>query len=279
MNKTLITADSTCYIPPELVPEEVPVIQAEVKTKNGRFRESYEITSENIIEYAKRERKAPELIYPSEKEYEAFFAKHLKKASSICHLCCAANIRDSYGNAKKAAAKFKNVFVADSRQVGGGMLFQTAQAVRLASEGFSPEFIIKSIDELDRHINSTYVSKTAYWMGYLGFIPKELASVLDLLEISPTLAVRNGNVISGAVFRRGRDYFESYIRKMLKGKNNIDKRMLIVSCAKPFGKNIQRFKREIGKYAAFDKTVFTDIPTRFACRLGEDSVGLHFMNI
>ena len=91
MNKTLITADSTCYIPPELVPEEVPVIQAEVKTKNGRFRESYEITSENIIEYAKRERKAPELIYPSEEEYEAFFAKHLKKASSICHLCCAAN--------------------------------------------------------------------------------------------------------------------------------------------------------------------------------------------
>lgn len=279
MNKTLITADSTCYMPPELIPEEVPVIQAEVKTKNGRFRESYEITSENIIEYAKRERKAPELIFPSEEDYGKFFSKHLKKASSICHLCCGANIRNSYASAKKAASEFKNVFVADSRQVGGGMLFQIAQAVRLASEGFSPEFIIKSIDELDKHINSTYVSKSAYWMGYLGIIPKELSSILDLLEISPTVTVKNGAVISGAVFKQGRDYFESYIRKMLKGKNNIDNSILVVSCTKPFGKNIQRFRREISKYAGFDKTVFTDIPTRFACRLGEDSVGLHFLNI
>lgn len=266
-------------MPPELIPEEVPVIQAEVKTKNGRFRESYEITSENIIEYAKRERKAPELIFPSEEEYGKFFSKHLEKASSICHLCCGANIRNSYASAKKAASEFKNVFVADSRQVGGGMLFQIAQAVRLASEGFSPEFIIKSIDELDKHINSTYASKSAYWMGYLGIIPKELSSVLDLLEISPTVTVRNGAIISGAVFRQGRDYFESYIRKMLKGKNNIDNSILVVSCTKPFGKNIQKFRREISKYAGFDKTVFTDIPTRFACRLGEDSVGLHFLNI
>lgn len=279
MNKTLITADSTCYIPPELVPEEVPVIQAEVKTKNGRFRESYEITSENIIEYAKRERRVPQLIFPSEEEYENFFAKHLEKASSLCHLCCAANIRDSYVSAKKAASKFKNVFVADSRQVGGGMLFQIEQAARLASEGFSPEFIIKSIDELDRHINSTYVSKSAHWMGYLNIIPKGFSSFLDIMEISPTVTVRSGAMISGAVFRRGRDYYESYIRKMLKGKNNIDNNILVVSCAKPFGKNIQNFKREIGKYAEFKKTVFTDIPTRFACRLGEDSVGLHFLNI
>lgn len=159
------------------------------------------------------------------------------------------------------------------------MLFQIAQAVRLASEGFSPEFIIKSIDELDKHINSTYVSKNAYWMGYFNIIPKGVSSLLELLEISPTITVRGGTMISGAVFRHGRrDYIESYIRKMLKGKNNIDRKILVVSCPKPFGKNIQKLKKEIGKYAEFKKTVFTDIPTGFACRLGEDAIGLHFLN-
>lgn len=278
MNKTLITADSTCYIPPELVSGEVPVIQAEVKTKSGSFRESYEITSENILEYAGRERKAPELVCPSSEDYEKFFLKHLKNTPCICHLCCAANIRTSYYNALKAAEKLKNVFVADSRQVGGGMLFQISQAARLAAEGFSPEFIIKSIDELDRHINSSYASKNAFWLGWLNLAPKALSSALDLFEISPTLTVRSGSVISGAVFKNGREYFESYIRKMLKGSKNIDKSIMVVSCPKPFGKAIERYRREIEKYIRFDRIVFTDIPVRFACRLGDESLGLHFLN-
>ncbi|MCM1054454.1 MAG: DegV family protein [Bacteroides sp.] len=279
MKKTLITADSTCLIPSELISGEVPVIQAEVKTKSGCFRESYEITSENILEYAKRERKAPELICPSVEDYGIFFERQLKKASCVCHLCCCANIRSSYASAKKASEKFENVYVADSRQIGGGMLFQVAQAVRLASEGFSPEFIIKSIGELDKHINSTYASKNAFWLGHLNLISKSFSSVLDLLDISPTITVRNGTSISGAVFKNGRDYSERYIRKMLKGKKNIDGSTLIISCPKPFGRDMEKYGREVKKYADFKKIVFTDIPTRFACRLGDDSLGLHFLNV
>lgn len=279
MNKTLITADSTCFIPSELIYGEVPVIQAEVKTKSGCFRESSEITSENILEYAQRERKVPEMICPAVEDYALFFERQLKKASCICHLCCCANIRNSYANAKKAAERFKNVYVADSKQIGGGMLFQIAQASRLASEGFSPEFIIKSIDELDGHINSTYASKNASSVGRLNLIPKNFAAILDLLEIAPTITVRNGSMISGAVFKNGHEYSEKYIKKMLKGKNNIDKATLIISCPKPFGKNIEKYKKEVRKYVSFEKILFTDIPIRFACRLGDESLGLHFLNI
>lgn len=279
MNKTLITADSTCFIPPELISEEVPVIQAEIKTKSGSFRENYEITSENILEYAKRERKVPETVCPSVEDYTLFFEQQLKKTSCICHLCCCANIRSSYANAKKAAENFKNVYVADSMQIGGGMLFQIAQAVKLASEGFSPEFIIKSIDELDKHINSTYASKSAYWIGYLNLVSRNLSAALDLLQIAPTITVRNGAAISGAVFKNGREYSERYIRKMLKGKKNIDSSILIISCPKPFGRDIEKYKKEVRKYVSFEKIVFTDIPIRYTCRLGDESLGLHFLNI
>ena len=98
----------------------------------------------------------------------------------------------------------KNVFVADSKQVGGGMLFQIAQAVRLAAEGFSPEFIIRSIDELDRHINSSYASKSAFLLGYLNLAPKVLSSAIDFLELSPPNTVIQGSVISGALLKNGR---------------------------------------------------------------------------
>lgn len=279
MNKTLITADSTCFIPSELISEDVPVIQAEVKTKSGSFRESYEITSENILEYAKRERRMPELICPSVEDYALFFARHLKKASSLCHLCCAANLRGSYANAKEAAQRYENVYVADSKQIGGGMLFQIAQAVKLASEGFSPEFIIKSIDELDGHINSTYASKNAWWVSHLNLISKNVSAALDLLGIAPTITVRNGGLISGAVFKNGREYSERYIRKMLRGRKNIDTAVLVISCPKPFGRDIAKYKREVKKYADFKKVVITDIPIRFACRLGDESLGLHFLNL
>lgn len=278
MKKTLITADSTCYIPAELIPEGIPVIQADIKTKSGFFREGYEVISKNILEYSKRERKPPEVIPPSADDYAVFFKEQLKNAPSVCHLCCHAGSKKSYENAKRAAEKLKNVYVADSQQIGGGMLFQIMQAVRLANEGFSPEFIIKSMGELDGHINSTYASKNALWLSRLKLAPEGLIILMEMLGIAPTVTVRSGNIISGAVFKRGHEYFEMYIRKMLKGKKNIDKSVLILSCPNPFEKNMERFRKEVRKYVKFEKIVVTDIPVRFACRLGEESFGLHFLN-
>lgn len=277
MNKTLITSDSTCFIPPDLISEEVPLIQAEIKTKSGLFRESYEISSENILEYAKQAGHAPQLICPSEEDYRRFFTKQLKKAPCICHLCCGLS-RESYLNAKKAASTLNNVFVADSMQIGGGMLFQIMQGVKLASEGFSPEFIIKSISELDSHINSSYAAKDAAWAGQLGIVSKRTASFLEFLDVAPTITIKNGGTISGAVFKNGHRYYERYIKKLLKNKKNIDSSILVISCPMPFGKDIERFRREIAKYVDFKRVAVTDVPARFVCKLGEQALGLHFLN-
>lgn len=279
MKKTLITADANCYFPSELIPDNVPVIQSEIKTDSGSFRESYEISSENILEYTKRKRTAPQLVSPTVEQYRSFFDKSLKAADTVCHLCCGSNIRDSYKNASEAASSMKNVFVADSKQVGGGMLFQVMEALKLAGEGFSPEFILRSIDELDKHINSTYVSADANWLSYLGKIPQELASFLELFELSPTVTVRNGGIISGTVFRGGKDYYKMYIRKILKNKKNIDNSVLIISCPGIYNRNIEKYKKEVAKYVDFKQIAITDISTKFVCRLGENSLGLHFLTV
>ncbi len=171
----------------------------------------------------------------------------------------------------------KNVFVADSKQVGGGMLFQLLQALKLSEEGFSPEFIIKSIDELDKHINSTYVCADSNWLSYLGRIPQELATFMELFEMSPTITVRNGGVIAGSVFRRGKDYYKMYIRKILKNSKNIDNSVLIISVPGIYNKNIEKYKAEVAKYVNFKQVAITDISTKFVCRLGENSLGLHFL--
>lgn len=279
MKKTLITADANCYFPSELFPDNVPVIQSEIKTDSGSFRESYEISSENILEYTVRKKAAPQLISPTVEQYRSFFEKELKQADTVCHLCCGSNIRDSYKNASEAAASMKNVFVADSKQVGGGMIFQLIQAIKLAEEGFSPEFIIRSIDELDKHINSTYVSADSNWLSYLGRISQELATFLELFELSPTITVRNGGIISGAVFRNGKDYYKMYIKKILKNKKNIDKSLLIISCPGIYNRNIDKYKNEVAKYVDFKQIAITDISTKFVCRLGENSLGLHFLTV
>lgn len=278
MIKTLITADSNCYYPYELFPEEMPLIQAEIQTDSGSFRESLEIASENILEYASRTGTAPKLIPPSEEDYRSFFKKQLEKASNVCHLCCSSQIRSCYKNAKAAAESMNNVYVADTRQIGGGMLFQVMQAVRLAAEGFSPEFIMRGIDELDKHINSSYAADDTSWGRYLGRIPGNLSLALDFFGISPTVTVRNGGIIPGAVFKNGEPYYKRYIRKMLKGKKNIDSSTLIISCPKPYGSLISAYKSEIEKYVSFDKIAVTDISAKFICRLGENSLGLHFLN-
>lgn len=278
MIKTLITADSNCYFPSELFAEEIPVIQAEIKTSSSSFRESFEISSENILEYASRTGTTPKLVCPSAEDYKRFFEAHLKNAQTVCHLCCGSEIRDCHKSAAEAARGMKNVYVADSKQVGGGMLFQIMQAVRLAKEGFSPEFIIKGIDELDGHINSTYAAEDTSWGRFMGCVPHNLSMALDFFGISPTVTVRNGGIIAGAVFKNGEEYYKRYIRKMLRNKKNIDSSILIISCPKPYSRRISKYKEEIEKYVRFDKIAVTDISAKFLCRLGENSLGLHFLN-
>ncbi len=279
MIKTLITADSNCYFPPEIFPYDVPVIQAEIKTDFGSFRESYEISSENIIEYAEQAGKNPTLVCPSAEDYRGFFSKHLKNAQSICHLCCGLNIKDSYYNAKKAAQAMKNVYVADSKQIGAGLLFQVAQAVKLAREGFSPEFIIKAIDELNSRINSTYSARDTQWARQMGVIPRNLSLALDFFGIAPMVTVKNGGIIHGAVFLNGQEYYRRYIAKILKNKNNIDRSLLIISCPKPYIKQVERYKEEVAKYVEFERVALTDMSAKLVCTFGEDSFGLHFLNL
>ena len=279
MIKTLITADSNCYLPPEMIFEEIPVIQAEIKTEHGSFRESYEISSESLIEYVERTGKIPQLICPSVEDYRSFFLKHLNNAQSICHLCCGTNVKDSFYNAKKAAEPLKNVCVADSKQIGGGMLFQMAQAIKLAKEGFSPEFIIRSIDELDRHINSTYTAKDTSWGRRLGIISRNLSTAMDFFCLAPLITVKNGGIKFGAVIGSDREYYRNYIAKILKNKKNIDNSLLVISCPRPYAKRIERYKAEVAKYVSFNRIVVTDISAKVVCRLGEESMGLHFLTL
>ncbi|MBD5082033.1 MAG: hypothetical protein HDT44_09765 [Ruminococcaceae bacterium] len=279
MIKTLITADSNCYLPPELFPEEIPLIQAGIKTEGGSFRESYEISSENLIEYAEEKGEIPQIICPSVEDYRGFFQKHLKNAQSLCHLCCGTNVRESFFNAKKAAESFKNVYVADSRQIGGGMLFQMMEAVKLAGEGFSPEFIARAIDELDSHINSTYTAKDTAWGRKMGIISRNLSTAMDFFCLAPLVTVKKGGIKFGMVFKSEYEYYRSYIAKVLKNKKNIDRSLLIISVPKPYTKRIERYKAETAKYVGFERIAVTDISAKVVCRLGEESMGLHFLTI
>ncbi|HBH95275.1 MAG TPA: hypothetical protein DDX91_05945, partial [Ruminococcaceae bacterium] len=219
------------------------------------------------------------LICPTVEDYRGFFHKHLKNAQSICHLCCGTNVRDSFYNAQKAAETIKNVYVADSKQIGGGMLFQVEQAIRLAGEGFSPEFIIKSIDELDHHINSTYTAKDTSWGRRLGIVSRNLSTAMDFFCLAPLVTVKNGGIKFGAVIRSDHEYYRNYIAKILKNKRNIDRSLLIISCPKPYTKRLDRYKAEVAKYVRFDRIVVTDISAKVVCRLGEESMGLHFLTL
>lgn len=279
MIKTLITSDSNCYLPSELFPSKIPVIQAEIKTDKGSFRESFEISSENLLEYAEQTGKIPRLECPAVEDYRRFFLKHLENAQSICHLCCGINVKDSFYNAKKAAQSLKNVYVADAKQIGGGMLFQVAQAIRLAEEGFSPEFIIRSIDELDSHIYSSYTAKDTSWGRRMGVIPKNLSIAMDFFGLAPLVTVKNGGIKFGAVIKSDHEYYRNYIAKTLRNKRDVDKSLLIISCPKPYAKRIERYKAEIAKYARFKQIAVTDLSAKLVCKLGEDSIGLHFLTL
>ena len=156
--KVAITADCICDLPRDLLERyQIKLMYCYVHTKEGRFCDLFEISSDSVLNYLKVEGNYAHSSTAAPSEYEYFFADMLTTAQHVIHITATTDLSGAYPNALQASKSFDNVTVYDSTHISSGHGFMVLYAAELAEQGKNVQEICEALDRYKELVCSNFL--------------------------------------------------------------------------------------------------------------------------
>ena len=277
--KIHITTDCVCDLPKEYLEHYgIGVMYCYVHTNRGRFCDINEITSDNLLEYLATDNGKAISETASVEEFESFFSDALSIGEQVIHISTAQKAGSGYKTASLAAQGFDNVSVVDSGHLSSGLGLMVLQACHMAKRGASVEEILKGLEKVKSNISTSFVVPSAEALYRNGKISYNIMKICDVLDLRLVLSLKKSKItLSGIKSGNMKRVYMDYIRDQLKGKKNIDTRILFVTYAGCSSKQLREFKEEILKYQKFEIIVFQKASATISSNCGLGCMGVLYI--
>lgn len=274
-----ITTESVSDIPEELILHfGIACIYYYVQTQEGRFYDVREISADNLTDYLDKEKKLAYSMPPSVEEYETFFADALGNAQQVIHISMAKNAGKGYETAVQAANGFDNVHVINSGHLSSGMGIIVMYAASMVQAGKPFQEIIDTINHIKNSISTSFIVASTENLYKAGRMDKKVKDICGLFMLHPVLSMKGSQIVCTGVYPGTQEHaYYKYIRKQLKGRRNIDTRLLFFTYAGLDYKTKQKILEEVNKYQKFDKIIEQQACAAISSNCGTGAFGLLFM--
>ncbi len=274
-----ITTESVCDLPEDIMERfGIACIYYYVQTQEGRFHDVCEISADNLIEYIDKQHKAAYSMPPSVEEYETFFADALGNAQQVIHISMAKNSGEGYSIACQAAKGFDNVHVINSAHISSSMGILALYGAAMVQDGNPFQDVINALNHIKYNISTSFIVAHTNNLYRSGRMSKKVKDVCDLFLLHPVLSVKGSKIACSAIYSGTQEHaYIKYIRRQLKGRRNIDTRILFFTYSGFSYKMKQRILKEINKYQKFDKIIEQQASAAISSNCGVGAFGLLFM--
>lgn len=276
----LITTDSNCDLPAELLEEEdIQVIPYNVHTDRGIFLDGEEIGAKGILSYMERG-KVPYAVEPGVSEYESFFAENLLKANRIIHITPAYKTGKGYQYASEASKSFDNVTVVDSGHTSSGMGLIVLAAAGLAREFHSEQSVLQEIEKLKKKVSTSFLIDDTKNMLLSGKISKTVDVIYRSMALRPMIFMWRDNMrpFRAYIGTRNRAW-RKYIAYALKEPKRIDKELLFITHVGLSYAELEEVEAEVRKRVAFHRIIYQEATVAIAASCGLGTFGLIFKTL
>lgn len=277
--KIAITADCICDLPRELLERfQIRLMYLYVYTKEGRFCDIFEVSSDSILDYLRIEGNTAHSSPAEPSEYEHFFADTLQTAEHVIHITAATGVSNAYPNALQASKSFDNVTVVDSEHVSSGHGLMVLYAAVLAEEGKSVKEICAALEKKKDMICSNFLvpsTDALYRNGKVNGVVHKLCSGLNLhpvLHMSQN-ELKLWKIVVGNMNRARR----KYVKKLMAHSKQIDKHILFLTYAGCTVRQLEEIMEELEKYAHFDKVFIQKASATISGNCGMGVFGLMYI--
>lgn len=275
----LISADSVCDLPGYITEKrQIAIMPYRVITDGGEFLDGVEVETDGCLLYMDEGGRNVHSEAPEIEDYSSFFAEQLTKAQYVIHIAMAKKSSHGFANASEAAKMFDNVFVVNSGHLSSGMGLMAMQASVYAAEGMKAEKIVENLEAMRDRIQTSFIVDSTEYLARTGRVSEAIHQICNALMLHPVIILKNSSMrVSTIMIGTRNRVWRKYIKRVLKGAGEIDRKNLFITYAGLADKELAWIAAEVKKLAEFENIIYQKASPAISINCGPGSFGLLFL--
>lgn len=282
MKEVLITADSTCDLPPYLIEKNnITILPLSVLLGDKTYYDGVDIFPKDIYSYVDRTGILPKTSAVTPAQYYEVFEKAHEEGKAVVHIGLSSAISSSYQNALIAAEDFDDIYCIDSKSLCTAMGLLVLKACDLREKGFDAKKIANRVTALVPKVSTTFVLDNLEYLHKGGRCSAITKFSANILGIKPSIAVdpTTGTLDVAKKYRGKMDIvYKQYINDCLRDVNKIDTSRIVIANSGGINPEIISFAKGVieGK-AKFGEIILADAKCTISSHCGPRTLAIFYI--
>lgn len=278
----VITADSTCDLPEELVQKNgIVIFPLSILLGEKSYLDGVEIHTDKIYEYVKQSGDLPKTAAVAPAQYYDAFKKITDEGKAVVHIGLSSAISSSYQNAVVAASEFDNVFCVDSKSLCTGMGLLVLKACDLREKKFEAKKIAHRLKALVPKVHTTFVLDSLEFLHKGGRCSSVARFGANVLGIKPSIAVSpETGTLDVAKKYRGKIelVYKQYINDCFEAAAKADKTRVVIANSGGVSDEIIAYAKGIAAGKGFEQIITADAGCTISSHCGRKTFAIFYMD-
>lgn len=282
MKEVIITADSTCDLPSQIIEQKnIIITPLTVILGDESYKDGVDVFPKDIYNYVEKTGVLPKTSAVTPAQYYEIFEKASDEGKAVVHIGLSSAISSSYQNACIAASEFDDVYCIDSKSLCTAMGLLVLKACDFRAKGFDAKKIANRVNSLVPKVSTTFVLDSLEYLHKGGRCSGVAKFSANVLGIKPSIAVdpSTGTLDVAKKYRGKMDVvYKQYINDCLKDINKIDTSRIVIANSGGISPEIISFAKGVieGK-AKFDEIILADAKCTISSHCGPKTLAVFYI--
>ena len=282
MKDVVITADSTCDLPPHIIEKNnIIITPLSVLLGDKSYFDGIDVFPDDIYKYVEKTGILPKTSAVTPAQYYEVFEKASQEGKAVVHIGLSSAISSSYQNACIAASEFDNIYCVDSKSLCTAMGLLVLKACDFRAKGFDAKKIANRVNSLVPKVSTTFVLDNLEYRHKGGRCSGVAKFSANVLGIKPSIAVdpKTGKLDVAKKYRGKMDVvYKQYINDSLKDINKIDTSRIVIANSGGISPDIISFAKGVieGK-ANFGEIILADAKCTISSHCGPKTLAIFYI--
>lgn len=279
--QVVITADSTCDLPEELVVQnDIEIIPLSVLLGENSYLDGIEVHPQDIYDYVSKSGVLPKTAAVTPAQFADVFKRLTDEGKQVVHISLSSAISSTHQNASLAACEFDNVYCVDSKSLCTAEGLLVLKACDLRDKGFDAKKIAARLNALVPKLSTTFVLDSLEYLHKGGRCSGVARFGANVLGLKVSIAEDNATgKLDVAKKYRGKieAVYKQYLNDCLEDIHKIDTERIVIANSGGVSGEILSYAKGVAEAKGFKEIIFADAGCTISSHCGPKTFAIFYI--